>query len=64
VSKSSLGTKDELAKADVHIRNSHVLPPDLLSVEAYYSSAPLSLDHFSLAGEETVGAEPLDAESA
>jgi hypothetical protein len=55
---------EELAEANVHIRNYHVLPPSLLSVEAYYSSTPLALDHFSLAGEETVGAEPLDAESA
>jgi hypothetical protein len=50
--------------AAVLIREWVAAPPSLLTVAAYHGSVGIPLAHESYRGSETLGAEPLDAESA
>lgn len=59
-----VATDDELQASSVHLRRWIALPPTRLSLAAYVGSTPISLESETLRGNEVVGAEPLDAESA
>jgi hypothetical protein len=51
-------------QADVQIRRWVAVPPSRLPVKVYHESIPVSLERISVRGEETIGAVPLNAESA
>jgi hypothetical protein len=59
-----VASEDELRSSSVHLRRWIAAPPSRLTLAAYVESIPVSLGSETYRGEEVVGAEPLDAESA
>jgi hypothetical protein len=59
-----VASDDALQASSVHLRRWIAAPPSRLTLAAYADSIPVSLASETYRGDEVVGAEPLDAESA
>lgn len=60
----AMGPLDGEGAASVHLDTWVVAPPSRMRLDVYHGSVPIPLRYESLRGDETIGAEPLDAESA